>query len=110
MTGKFDYNAAFLYLTTTGRRSGQPREIEIWFVAHDGCYYLCAETRERADWVQNIRHNPAVSFWVDGRTYQGTGRPIDRAAEPELAAAVAALFAAQYQWSDGLLVELCPEN
>ncbi len=25
----------YLYLTTTGRRSGNPHEIEIWFVAHD---------------------------------------------------------------------------
>ena len=30
----------FLYLTTTGRRSGQPREIEIWFTSRDGRYYL----------------------------------------------------------------------
>jgi len=99
----------FLYLRTTGRKTGQPREIEIWYVAHDGCYYLCAETRDRANWVQNIRYNPAVMFWVSGQTYQGTGRIIDRAAEPELSAAVAQLFDTKYEWSDGLLVELCPQ-
>jgi len=26
----------FLYLTTRGRRSGRPHQIEIWFAAHDG--------------------------------------------------------------------------
>jgi len=28
--------AEFLYLMTTGRRSGAPREIEIWFTRVDG--------------------------------------------------------------------------
>jgi hypothetical protein len=26
----------YLYLTTTGRVTGQPREIEIWFTEHGG--------------------------------------------------------------------------
>ena len=30
----------FLYLTTIGRVSGQPRTIEIWFVEHDGAFYV----------------------------------------------------------------------
>jgi len=108
MTGNFDYKTEFLYLTTTGRKSGLPREIEIWFVAYDDCYYLCSEGRERADWVQNIQCNPAVSFWVEGQTYQGLGRPMDPALEPALAAALTAHFDAKYGWSDGLMVELCP--
>jgi deazaflavin-dependent oxidoreductase (nitroreductase family) len=108
MTGKFEYKPEFLYLTTTGRKSGLPREIEIWFVAHEDCYYLCAEHRDQTQWVQNIQHNPAVSFWVEGQTYSGTGRIVDPASEPELTTAVSALFNAKYQWSDGLLVQLCP--
>jgi deazaflavin-dependent oxidoreductase (nitroreductase family) len=108
MSGKFEYKSEFLYLTTTGRKSGQPREIEIWFVPYEGCYYLCSENGERADWVQNIRHNPAVTFWVEGQTYQGKGRPIDNTADPEIAEAVTRLLNAKYQWSDGLIVQLCP--
>ena len=50
----------FLYLTTTGRRSGQPREIEIWFTERDGRYYLVAEHGEQTGWVQNLRTNPRV--------------------------------------------------
>ncbi|MBI5670912.1 MAG: nitroreductase family deazaflavin-dependent oxidoreductase [Chloroflexi bacterium] len=99
----------FLYLRTIGRTSGLPREIEIWFVDYEGCYYLCAETREQANWVQNIRRNPQVWFWVNGQTYRGTGRVVDAAAEPDRAAAVSALFDRKYEWSNGLLVELCPE-
>ena len=54
----------FLYLTTTGRKTGKPHKIEIWFVEHEGCYYLCAEKRNNADWVQNIRQNTAVQFYL----------------------------------------------
>jgi deazaflavin-dependent oxidoreductase (nitroreductase family) len=110
MTGNFDYKNEFLYLTTTGRKSGLPREIEIWFVAYDGCYYLCSEKRFEADWVQNIRQNPEVSFWVEGYSYRGRGRPVDPATEPELSAALAQEFDAKYRWSDGLMVELCPTS
>jgi hypothetical protein len=45
---------AFLYLTTIGHKSGQPHEIEIWYVEHGAGFYLCAEGHERAHWVQNI--------------------------------------------------------
>ncbi len=110
MTAAFNYKDEFLYLTTTGRKTGQPREIEIWFVEHGGCYYLCAEGREKADWVQNILHNPAVIFWVHGKTYSGTGRILEGTAEPDLTAGGTALFDAKYQWSDGLMVELCPDE
>jgi hypothetical protein len=34
----------FLYLTTIGRVSGQPHEIEIWFILDDEKFYLFAGT------------------------------------------------------------------
>src|SRR6266436_5165751 len=37
-----------LYLTTIGRRTGLPREIEIWFVVWCEHFYLFAETGEAA--------------------------------------------------------------
>src|SRR3954464_12471476 len=40
-----------LYLTTVGRRTGLPREIEIWFVVWCERLYLFAETGEAAGWV-----------------------------------------------------------
>ena len=98
----------YLYLTTTGWRSGNPHTIEIWFVAHDGCYYMVSEHLERSHWVQNIQRNPAVTFRVGETTFQGTGRVVDAAAEVELAAAVAARMDAKYEWSTGLMVELNP--
>jgi deazaflavin-dependent oxidoreductase (nitroreductase family) len=100
----------YLYLTTTGWKSGRPHEIEIWYVPHDERYYLVAETRERAHWVQNIRHNPAIHLRVGARSTPGFGRVVDPAAEPTLAAAVRALMDAKYNWSDGLIVELTPTH
>jgi hypothetical protein len=38
----------YLYLTTTGRVTGQPRELEIWFTERGGHFYLVAE-RESAN-------------------------------------------------------------
>jgi F420H(2)-dependent quinone reductase len=104
------YNPEFLYLTTIGWKSGQPHEIEIWFAACEGCYYLCAEHRERTHWVQNVQHHPAVSFWVNGQAFEGQGHAVDPLAEPEKAKALIALFDQKYNWSDGLFVELRPDT
>jgi deazaflavin-dependent oxidoreductase (nitroreductase family) len=98
----------FLYLTTTGRVSGQPREIEIWFTERDGRYYLIAEHRERANWVRNIQARPQVNVRVGDRQFEATARIVRETREPELTAAVRALSDAKYGWSDGLVVELTP--
>jgi deazaflavin-dependent oxidoreductase (nitroreductase family) len=98
----------FLYLTTTGRKTGKPHKIEIWFVARDGKYYLVSERGGRSHWVQNLESDQKISFSVGKDAYRGRGRAIDRKKEPELAAKVAALMNAKYKWSGGLIVELAP--
>lgn len=108
----------FLYLTTRGRKSGEPRDIEIWFVALEGRHYMISERREASHWVQNIQHDPAVTFSVGTRADRAStlplvrarGRVVSDAAEPDLARAVRALMDAKYRWSDGLVVELSPET
>jgi deazaflavin-dependent oxidoreductase (nitroreductase family) len=107
---------AFLYLTTRGRVSGQPRQIEIWFVELGGKHYIVAERREEAGWVKNLMADPAVTFSVGPRGAPASvvpatparARVVDRAAAPELSAAVAKAMDAKYKWSDGLIVELAP--
>ena len=106
----------FLYLTTRGRVSGLPRQIEIWFVEHDGKYYVVAERREQAKWVKNLMAFPSVTFSVGPRDAPASvvpptpamARTVDRAAFPELSAAVAKAMDAKYDWSDGLIVEIAP--
>ncbi|MDV3293574.1 MAG: nitroreductase family deazaflavin-dependent oxidoreductase [Nitrososphaerales archaeon] len=98
----------FLYLTTRGWKTNRPHEIEIWFVGHDGKYYVVSERGKRSHWVQNIRSQPSISFRVGARTSKGNGRIVDRRKELELAGAVSALMDEKYKWSRGLIVELAP--
>lgn len=95
-----------LQLTTTGRRSRLAREIEIWFVRHDGRVYLVAETGEGAAWVRNLRADPRVRWRIADTTVTGEGRVVDASREPALVGAVRARFVAKYGWGDGLAVEL----
>ncbi|MBV9288723.1 MAG: nitroreductase family deazaflavin-dependent oxidoreductase [Hyphomicrobiales bacterium] len=97
----------YLYLTTTGRITGQPREIEIWFTEHGGRFFLVAE-RESANWVRNIESQPQVKVRVGDAELNAIARVVHDDREPQLASAVKALFDAKYGWSDGLIVELRP--
>jgi deazaflavin-dependent oxidoreductase (nitroreductase family) len=98
----------FVYLTTTGHTSGQPREIEIWFVIWRAKIYLFAEHGHAANWVKNILTRAAVRVRLGGEIFEATARVIDCAAEGPLCAAVSPLMRAKYGWSDGLPVEISP--
>jgi deazaflavin-dependent oxidoreductase (nitroreductase family) len=100
--------AKYLYLTTTGRRTSRPREIEIWFTQRGGRYYLVAEHRERAQWVKNLRAEPRVAVRVGRRSFAAHARVVDAKAEPELARAARTLSEKKYGWGNGLVVELDP--
>lgn len=65
---------AFAYLTTTGRRTGRPHTIEIWFSLDTGVIYMLAGGGERADWVRNIRKRPDVRVRVGSRTVRARAR------------------------------------
>ena len=97
----------YLYLTTTGRISGNPHEIEIWYVEHEGCYYLISEKREAAHWVQNIGADPAVRFRLGEVTVAAVASVPDYA---NLIAAVKAKMDAKHGWSNGLVVEIRPAD
>ena len=71
----------FCYLTTRGRVSGQPHEIEIWFTAHDDTLYMLAGAGHRSDWVRNLRAEPAVTVRVGDATYDAIARVIQAPAE-----------------------------
>jgi deazaflavin-dependent oxidoreductase (nitroreductase family) len=97
----------YLCLTTTGRVTGQPREIEIWFTEHGGRFYLVAE-RESANWVRNSQLQPQVRVRVGDAEFNAIARVMHSDCEPQLTATVRSLFDAKYGWSDGLIVELTP--
>ena len=100
--------AKYLYLTTIGRRSGLPRQIEIWFTRHDGCYYLVAEHGLKAHWVRNLLATPAVRARIGRRSFRGRARVVDARSERDLVAAVRERSEAKYGWGAGLVVEIAP--
>src|SRR3954447_7423857 len=77
----------YCYLTTTGRVSGEPREIEIWFgfSQEAGVVYLLSGGRDRSDWVKNLQSEPRVSVRVGGETSGGRARVVDDPNEEALA-------------------------
>jgi len=101
-------NETFLYLTTIGRKTGTPHTIEIWFVEHEDCYYLCAEHREKSDWVRNIMQDATVSFYISEREEDVSSR--DGSASIITDEAVLSVlrdkFDQKYKWSDGLFVQV----
>lgn len=62
------------YLTTTGRVSGRPHTIEIWFGLENGVLYLLSGGGDGADWVKNIRKHPSVRIRVGTRTVAAKAR------------------------------------
>ena len=93
----------YLYLTTTGHKTGRPHEIEIWYVEHQGAYYLVSEKREASHWVRNIRANPRIRFRLGDAVAPGKAAFPD---DDQLLQTVKAKMHKKYGWSDGLVVEL----
>lgn len=108
----------FLYLETIGRRTGQPREIEIWFVERAGRYYILSEHADRSHWYRNVTVNPSVMISIgtpeahESRMPRtpATGRALDKTRDGDMLAAVSALMDTKYRWSNGAAVELTPRE
>jgi hypothetical protein len=49
-------------MTTTGRKSGLPRRIEIYFHHFDGEFFLTGRPGRRRDWEANIEVNPLFTL------------------------------------------------
>ena len=67
--------AAKGFPTTTGRVTGQSREVEIWFTWDGGHFYLVAE-RETANWVRNIQSQPQVKVRVGDAEFNAIARVV----------------------------------
>jgi deazaflavin-dependent oxidoreductase (nitroreductase family) len=99
----------FVYVTTIGRKSGQPRPIEIWFVLRGGRIYILAEHGLRTHWVANILENPHVTIRLAAHSFDATARVLDREHDGPLWVAVQDLAREKYGWADGLPVEILPD-
>jgi len=89
----------YCYLTTTGRVSGQPHEIEIWFGILDGRLYLLSGGGKASDWVKNLRKTPQVGVRIARHKFAGQARILGDEQEDM---PVRKLLAAKYQgWQEG---------
>jgi deazaflavin-dependent oxidoreductase (nitroreductase family) len=64
------------YLTTTGRVSGEPREIEIWFGLDGRTLYMLSGGRERSNWVKNLIRDPWVRVQIADHTWECRARVV----------------------------------
>ena len=74
---------SFCYLTTTGRVSGTPHTIEIWFVLAGRIVYLLSGGGDRSDWVRNLRRTPEVSVRIRDRVFEARARVVEDPTEDE---------------------------
>ncbi|HST11592.1 MAG TPA: nitroreductase family deazaflavin-dependent oxidoreductase [Terriglobales bacterium] len=99
----------YLYLTTRGRKSGRPREIEIWFTERDGCYYVIAEY-DTSHWLQNLRADPDAQVRVAEKSFSARARVLTAENDAEILGEIRAFSSSKYGWGEGTVVELRPET
>ena len=74
----------YCYLTTTGRITGEPHEIEIWFALEGYSLYMLSGDGDRADWVKNLRCTPEATVRIKDLEFRVRGRAL-KSEEEELA-------------------------
>ena len=87
----------YAYLTTTGRRTGRPHRVELWYRRLGDIVWFIAGEGTASDWVQNLIVDPAVTLEIGDETQTGVAFVDDQEA-PEARRALAA----RYQgWREG---------
>jgi deazaflavin-dependent oxidoreductase (nitroreductase family) len=49
-------------ITVTGRRTGSPITIPVWFVADDRTLWLLPVSGSQTQWFRNLQKNPAITI------------------------------------------------
>jgi deazaflavin-dependent oxidoreductase (nitroreductase family) len=73
----------FCYLTTRGRVTGQPHEIEIWFALDGQRLFMLAGAGERSDWVRNLQAEPSVTVRLRDTTHPAQARVVEAGADED---------------------------
>ena len=76
---------SFCYLTTTGRVTGRPHTIEIWFALDKHTLYMLSGGRDKADWVKNALRQPNVTIKIKDTLFSGHARLVQNPDEDALA-------------------------
>lgn len=76
-----------LILTTTGRRSGEPRQNALIFRPHGDAYLIVASkggAEDPPDWYRNLQDDPAVQVQIKGEKFAARARTATPDEKPEL--------------------------
>ena len=91
----------FCYVTTKGRVTGNPHEIEIWFVTQGASIYLLSGGGDQSDWVKNLLKDPNVTVRIANSTFTGSAHLAKEKDQAE-DSPIRYLMAEKYQeWEDG---------
>ena len=89
----------YCYLTTTGRVTGKPHKIEIWFGLNDKTLYLLSGGMDGSDWVKNLLKSSSVTVRIAKHTFRATARVVTDEKEETMARY---MLAEKYQeWENG---------
>lgn len=90
----------YCWLTTTGRRSGRPRIVELWFALHGASVYVLSGGQDRSDWVRNLQAEPRASLRLGSIDHRVTARlDVDGTVEGDRARRL--LDAKYHRWREG---------
>jgi deazaflavin-dependent oxidoreductase (nitroreductase family) len=59
-------------LTVTGRKTGKPQTVKIWFAVGNGNVYVTSGRGLGAQWIKNLQKNPNVTMQIGAANLQGT--------------------------------------
>jgi deazaflavin-dependent oxidoreductase (nitroreductase family) len=78
----------YCYLITTGRVTGRPHRIEIWFAIDQDTLYMLSGGGDSSDWVKNLRRNPQVMVEIGDAVVAGQARVVEEPEEDQRARAL----------------------
>jgi deazaflavin-dependent oxidoreductase (nitroreductase family) len=84
-------------ITVTGRKSGRPISVPVWFVLEDGKLYLLPVSGSDTQWYKNVLKNPSIRIDAGGDKAELRAIPV---ADPKQVSSIAEKFRAKYGPSD----------
>src|SRR6267142_6087549 len=84
-------------ITVTGRKSGRPISIPVWFVLENGKLYLLPVSGSDTQWYKNVLKNPSIRIEAGGAEAELKVAPVTDAKQ---VSSVVDKFRAKYGASD----------
>ena len=84
-------------ITVTGRKSGRPISVPVWFVLEDGTLYLLPVNGSDTHWYKNVLEKPSIRIDAGHDTAELRAVPVT---DPKQVASVAEKFRAKHGAGD----------